>query len=126
MSSFSCKNSKKTEQKPPMTLPLLHPPTYEVESIVAAIQTHSKKKFYLIRWAGTDEQSWEPEKNLVECDESIRDFEESSLVLRFKYNRSKREWSSVHKTRKRTKRGRDSDDSYEGSSGSDEYMDDYE
>jgi hypothetical protein len=67
----------------------------------------------------------EPEYNLVNCEELIQEFEDSSLVLKFKYNRTRNEWIQAHKSLK-YKRGRESDDSYEGSSDNDDYIDDDE
>ena len=47
----------------------------QVEKILSQRVTHGKKK-YLIRWKGfgPEEDSWEPSKNLIGCNELLKEF----------------------------------------------------
>lgn len=46
---------------------------WEVEKIIKQRKKH-KKKEYLIKWVGYSKPTWEPESNLVNCQELLKDF----------------------------------------------------
>lgn len=49
---------------------------YEVERITDEWQDLDGKRHYLVQWKGygRDSDTWEPEENLVDCDEALQDF----------------------------------------------------
>lgn len=46
---------------------------YEVE-IILSVKIKNGKIYYLIKWKGYDEKTWEPESNIINCAEALAEF----------------------------------------------------
>jgi hypothetical protein len=66
---------RNTIQRPPPLLVDKEGPLYEVEDILDSKMIHDVRH-YLIAWKGygTEDNTWEPEANLTDCDSLIEDF----------------------------------------------------
>ncbi|XP_023480161.1 chromodomain Y-like protein isoform X1 [Equus przewalskii] len=74
--SSSLLNSDREPRKPQEVWQHLPSGTYQVERIVDKRKNKKGKTEYLVRWKGYDSEddTWEPEQHLVNCEEYIHDF----------------------------------------------------
>ncbi|KAK2082042.1 Testis-specific chromodomain protein Y 1 [Saguinus oedipus] len=79
---------------------------FEVEAIIDKRQHQNGKTEYLVRWKGYDKEddTWEPEQNLTNCEKCIYDFNRQQMVKQKKSTGNRTRTTSSNNIRKRTSR----------------------
>ncbi|KAK2081298.1 Testis-specific chromodomain protein Y 1 [Saguinus oedipus] len=79
---------------------------FEVEAIIDKRQHQNGKTEYLVRWKGYDKEddTWEPEKNLTNCEKCIYDFNRQQMEKQRKSTWNRTRTTSSNNIRKRTSR----------------------
>ncbi|KAK2081439.1 Testis-specific chromodomain protein Y 1 [Saguinus oedipus] len=79
---------------------------FEVEAIIDKRQHQNGKTEYLVRWKGYDKEddTWEPEQNLTNCEKCIYDFNRQQMEKQRKSTWNRTRTTSSNNIRKRTSR----------------------
>ncbi|KAK2081509.1 Testis-specific chromodomain protein Y 1 [Saguinus oedipus] len=79
---------------------------FEVEAIIDKRQHQNGKTEYLVRWKGYDKEddTWEPEQNLTNCEKCIYDFNRQQMEKQKKSTGNRTRTTSSNNIRKRTSR----------------------